>query len=61
MWTDWRRGYKFELDKDITIEVFSCRKKIFLFEGTNNSSIVFKIVYKKFSVLLIVDIEFEVK
>jgi competence protein ComEC len=56
-----KEGDKFDIDKDITIEVFFPPKKGFPFEGTNNSSIVFKIVYKKFSVLLTGDIEFEVE
>lgn len=52
---------KFEVDKDIRITVFFPPPKGFPFEGANNSSIVFKLEYKKFSVLFCADAETEVE
>lgn len=56
-----KEGDKFSIDENITLDVFFPPKKGFPFEGANNSSIVLKITYKKFSVLLTGDIEYEVE
>jgi len=45
------------IDKDIFIKVFFPPQKGFLFDSTNNSSIVFKLRYKNFSTLFTGDAE----
>jgi len=54
-----KEGDFFEVDRDIFVKVFFPPKREFLFETANNSSLVFKIMYKNFSVLLTGDIEKE--
>lgn len=54
-----KEGDFFEIDKDVSIHVFFPPKKGFIFEDANNSSLVFKLVYKDFSILLTGDIEVE--
>ncbi len=56
-----KEGDEFELEPQIKIKTFFPPKKGFLFEGANNSSLVFKICYNKFSILFVGDIELEVE
>jgi competence protein ComEC len=56
-----KEGDVIEIDKDVVIKVFYPLQKGFLFSDTNNSSIVFKLIYKNFSVLFTGDAEIDLE
>ncbi len=56
-----KEGDFLEIDNEVFIKVFFPPKKGFIFEGANNSSLVFKLLYGNFSILFTADIEVEVE
>ncbi|MCS7152018.1 MAG: MBL fold metallo-hydrolase [Endomicrobia bacterium] len=58
-YTQFKEGDELEVDKDVNLLVFYPPKEAFPFEGANNSSLVFKIMYINFSLLFTGDIEIE--
>ncbi len=56
-----KEGDEIKLDKDIFIRVYFPPKRGFPFEGGNNSSIIFSLIYKNFSVLFTGDAEMDLE
>ncbi|MFN3550471.1 MAG: ComEC/Rec2 family competence protein [Endomicrobiia bacterium] len=54
-----KEGDFLEIDNEVFIKTFFPPKKGFIYEGANNSSLVFKLLYKNFSILFTGDIEIE--